>query len=102
MRMRLERNSLGQHKVPFNARFAIYSQRAIDNCRISGYRAHLLINLVTGMIKKAGVVVNYELRLIDEKYANVIRRSAEEVIEGKWNAEFLVDVYRVGAGVSSP
>ena len=46
-----------------------------------------------GMIKKAAAAVNYELRLIDEKRANVIRRAAEEVIEGKWNAEFLVDMY---------
>jgi aspartate ammonia-lyase len=51
---------------------------------------------------KAAVVVNYELRLIDETCANVIQRIAEEVIEGKWNAEYLVDVYRAGAGVSFP
>ena len=54
------------------------------------------------MIKRAAVVVNYELGLINEKCANVIRRAAEEVIEGKWSAVFLVDVYQAGAGVSSP
>jgi len=72
----------------------------IDNYRISRYRAHSQIIRATGMIKKAAVVVNYELGLINEKCANVIRRAAEEVIEGKWNAEFLVDVYQVGASVS--
>jgi len=98
--MRLERESLGQYEVPFNARFGIQTQRAIDNYRISGYRAHPQMIRAMGMIKKAAVVVNYELRLIDEKRANVIRRAAEEVIEGKWNAEFLVDVYQADAGVS--
>ena len=99
MRMRLERDSLGQYEVPFYARFGIQTQRAIDNYRISGYRAHPQIIRAMGMIKKAAVVVNYELRLIDEKRANVIRRGAEEVIEGKWNAKFLVDVCQAGAGV---
>jgi aspartate ammonia-lyase len=86
--------------VLFNALFAIHTQRAIDNCRINAYWAHSQIIRATGMIKKAAVVVNYELGLINEKCANVIRRAAEEVIEGKWNAVFLVDVYQAGASVS--
>ena len=99
MRLRLESDSLGQYEVPLIARYGIQTQRAIDNYRISGYRAHPQIIRATGMIKKSAVVVNYELRLIDEKRAKAIRRAAEEVIEGKWNAEFLVDVYQAGAGV---
>jgi aspartate ammonia-lyase len=96
MRMRLERDSLGQYQVPFNACYGIQTWRVIDNYRISRYRAHPQIIREMGMIKKAAVVVNYELRLLDEKRANAIRLAAEEVIEGKWNAEILVDVYQAG------
>jgi aspartate ammonia-lyase len=100
MRMRLERDSLGQYEVPFHAYYGIQTQRAVENYRISGYRAHPQLIRAMGMIKKAAVTVNRELKLIDEKRANVIRRAAEEVIEGKWNGEFVVDVYQAGAGVS--
>jgi aspartate ammonia-lyase len=52
------------------------------------------------MIKKASAKANLELKLIDGKRARAIKRAAEEVIEGKWNGEFVVDVYQAGAGVS--
>jgi aspartate ammonia-lyase len=100
MKMRMERDSLGQYKVPFHAYYGIQTQRAVENYRISGCRAHAQLNRAMGMIKKAAATANCELKLIDEKRANVIRRAAEEVIEGKWNREFVVDVYQAGAGVS--
>src|SRR6266478_3200640 len=100
MKMRLERDSLGQYEVPFHAYYGIQTQRAVENYRISGCRAHAQLIRAMGMIKKAAATANCELKLIDEKRANVIRRAAEEVIEGKWNREFVVDVYQAGAGVS--
>src|SRR5579863_4663457 len=100
MKMRIEKDSLGQREVPFRAYYGIQTQRAVENYPISGYRAHPQLIRAMGMIKKAAATTNRELKLIDEKRAKAILRAAEEVIEGKWNGEFVVDVYQAGAGVS--
>jgi aspartate ammonia-lyase len=100
MKMRLEKDSLGQHEVPLYAYYGIQTQRAVENFPISGYRAHPLLIRAMGMIKKAAAQANRELKLIDEKRVRVIVRAAGEVMEGKWNGEFIVDVYQAGAGVS--
>jgi aspartate ammonia-lyase len=100
MKVRLEKDSLGQCAVPFYAYYGIQTQRAVENYPISGYRANPQLISAMGMIKKAAARVNRELKLIDENRAGAIERAAEEVIEGKWNGEFVVDVYQAGAGVS--
>jgi aspartate ammonia-lyase len=100
MKMRLENDSLGKYQVPFGAYYGIHTQRAVENYPISGYRAHPQFIRAMGMIKKACANANLELKLIDGKRAGAIKRAAEEVIEGKWNGEFVVDVYQAGAGVS--
>jgi aspartate ammonia-lyase len=100
MKMRLEKDSLGQYEVPFHAYYGVQTQRAVDSYRISGYRVHPQLIRAMGIIKKAAACANHELELIDEKRAEAIRRAAEEVIEGKWDGEFVVDVYQAGAGVS--
>ena len=100
MKMRLEKDSLGQREVPFFAYYGIQTLRAVENFPISGFRAHPQLIRAMGMIKKAGASANRELKLIDEKRAKAIQHAAEEVIEGKWNGEFVVDVYQAGAGVS--
>ena len=100
MKMRLEKDSLGQYEVPFHAYYGIQTQRAVENYPISGYRAHPQLIRAMGMIKKASARANGELKLIDERRAKAIQRAAEEMIEGKWNGEFVVDVYQAGAGVS--
>jgi aspartate ammonia-lyase len=99
-KMRIEKDSLGQHEVPFHAYYGIQTQRAVENYPISGYRAHPQLIRAMGMIKKAAATANLELKLISEKRAKAIQRAAEEVIGGKWDAEFVVDVYQAGAGVS--
>jgi len=100
MKTRLEKDSIGECEVAFHAYYGIQTQRAIENYPISGYRAHPQLIHAMGMIKKAGARANCELKLIDEKRAKAIQRAATEVIEGKWNGEFVVDVYQAGAGVS--
>src|ERR1700674_2843506 len=100
MKMRMEKDSLGQCGVPFYAYYGIQTQRAVENYRISGYRAHRQLIRAMGMIKQGAARANRELKLIDERRAHAILRAAEEVIAGKWNGEFVVDVYQAGAGVS--
>src|ERR1700674_3241563 len=102
MKMRLERDSLGQCGVPFYAYYGIQTQRAVENYPISGYRAHPQLISAMGMIKMAAARANRDLKLIDRNRARAIELAAEEVSVGKWNGEFVVDVYQAGAGVSFP
>ena len=69
MKIRMEKDSLGQREVPFDAYYGIQTQRAIDNYPISGYRAHAQLIRAIGMIKKAAAMANRELKLIDAKRA---------------------------------
>src|SRR5487761_21690 len=100
MKQRIEKDSLGERGVPASAYYGIQTQRAIDNYPISDYRAHPKLIQSIGFIKKAGARANRELKLIDEKRAKAIQHAADEVIAGKLNDQFDVDVYQAGAGVS--
>jgi len=100
MRMRVERDSLGQREVPIDAYYGIQTLRALENFPISGFRAHPRLISAMGMIKEAAARTNSELKLLDRKRAAAIRRAAREVMDGRWDAEFVVDVYQAGAGVS--
>src|ERR1700730_10961238 len=100
LKMRIERDSMGQREVPANAYYGIQTQRAIENYPISGYRAHPRLIQAIGMIKKAAATANRELKLVDSKRARAIVKAAGEVIAGRWNDQFRVDVYQAGAGVS--
>ncbi len=100
MRMRTEKDSLGERQVPAEVYYGIQTQRAIENYPISGYRAHPLLVRAMGMIKKAAALANRDLKLVDAKRAGAIIRASEEVIAGKLNEQFVVDVYQAGAGVS--
>ena len=100
MKMRTEKDSLGEKLVPADAYYGIQTQRAIENYPISGYRAHPKLMRAMGMIKKAAALANRELKLIDTKHATAIMQASEEVMAGKFNDQFVVDVYQAGAGVS--
>lgn len=100
MPTRMEKDSLGQREVPGEAYYGIQTQRAIENYPISGLHAHPALIQAMGMIKKAAALANRELNLVDAKRANAIVKASEEVIEGKLNDQFVVDVYQAGAGVS--
>ncbi len=100
MKMRTEKDSLGERQVPAEAYYGIQTQRAIDNYPISGYRAHAKLIRAMGMIKKAAAMANRELKLVDAKRTGAIIQAAEEVLAGKFDDQFVVDAYQAGAGVS--
>ncbi|HLJ40082.1 MAG TPA: aspartate ammonia-lyase [Candidatus Acidoferrales bacterium] len=100
MKERIEKDSLGERGVPEGAYYGIQTQRAIDNYPISGYRAHPALIQSIGFIKKAAALANEELGLVTPPIARAIVRAADEVISGKLNDQFVVDVYQAGAGVS--
>jgi aspartate ammonia-lyase len=98
--MRKEKDSLGLVEVPSQAYYGAQTRRAVDNFPISGLVAHTELVRALGMIKRAAAQANKELGLVDAKRADAIIQAAQEVIDGKWNSEFVVDVFQAGAGVS--
>src|SRR5437879_3524187 len=97
---RLEKDSIGTKELPANVYYGVQTARAVENYPISGMRAHPLLIKAFGMVKKAAAQANQELGLIDHQRAKAIIAAADEVISGKWNQEFVVDVFQAGAGVS--
>ena len=97
---RTENDSLGQIKVPISAYYGSQTQRAIDNFQISGTRLPRSFIKAQGIIKVAAVVANMEVGKISSEKGKAILLASEEVIEGKWDKHFVVDVYQAGAGTS--
>src|SRR5881227_2726746 len=98
--MRKEKDSLGFKELPAGVYYGIQTARAVENFPISGMRAHPTLIRAFAMVKQAAAEANLELGLIDEKRARAIVQAAKEVQQGKWDREFVVDVFQAGAGVS--
>ena len=98
--IRTERDSLGEVLVPVNALYGAQTQRAIENFPISGLKPRQAFIWSMGMIKKAAAEVNRDLGQLDPEKANAIILAAQEVIDGQWNEQFVVDPFQAGAGTS--
>jgi aspartate ammonia-lyase len=97
---RTEKDSLGTKEIPAQVYYGIQTARAVENYPISGVRAHPTLIRAIAMVKEAAAEANRDLGLVDSEVANVIIQAAKEVQQGKWNHEFVVDVFQAGAGVS--
>src|SRR6202161_4505732 len=91
---RKEKDSLGFVEVPARAYYGAQTARAVENYPISGMRAHPLLIRAFGMVKRAAAEANKSLGLISDRRADAIIKAAQEVIEGKWNDEFVVEIGR--------
>ncbi len=98
--VRLEKDSLGLVEVPENAYYGAQTVRAVENYPISDMPSHPLLIRAFGMVKRAAAEANKSLGLISDRRADAIIQAAQEVIDGKWNDQFVVDVFQAGAGVS--
>ncbi len=98
--VRKEKDSLGHVEVPAKAYYGAQTARAVDNYPISGMRAHPLLIRALGMVKAAAAEANKDLELVESHRADAISKAAREVVDGKWDEEFVVDVFQAGAGVS--
>ena len=108
---RVEKDSLGELKVPADALYAAQTQRGVENFPISGLKQYRAFIWAMAAIKRAAAQVNSELGLFEDKQAGdriitgeqiaqAIMRAADEVIEGKWDDQFVVDPFQAGAGTS--
>ncbi|MCS7259360.1 MAG: class II fumarate hydratase [Anaerolineae bacterium] len=98
---RIEKDSLGEVRVPADRLYGAQTQRALENFPISGLRMPRPFIRALGLIKGAAADVNAELGLLAPELAHAIRQAADEVAEGKWDDHFPVDVFQSGSGTST-
>ena len=101
MGTRRERDSMGEMSVPDTAYYGAQTQRAVENFTVSGLTIPLGLIQALGLIKKSGAQVNLALGLLDQERSAAIVAAAQEVIDGKLNSQFPIDVFQTGSGTSS-
>jgi fumarate hydratase class II len=98
---RTEKDSMGEVQVPANAYYQAQTQRAVNNFPISGITQKRTVIKALGIIKKCAAKANLELKLIDKNISELIQAAADEVISGKLDDHFPIDIYQTGSGTSS-
>ena len=98
---RVERDSMGEMRVPRQAYWGPETQRAYENFPISGPRFPREFIRALGLIKAASAETNMKLRLLDTKPGRAILRAAREVMEGKFDDHFVLDIFQTGSGTST-
>jgi fumarate hydratase class II len=98
---RMEHDSMGEVRVPADAKWAAQTQRAVENFPISGLRIERSLIAALASIKGAAAMVNARLKIVDKDVAEAINAAAAEVASGQWDDQFPVDVYQTGSGTSS-
>ncbi len=108
---RIEKDSLGELRVPAGALYAAQTQRAVENFPVSGLKQYRAFIWAMALIKRAAAEVNFELGLFEDRQAGdrlisgeaiarAIMQAADEVIAGRWDDQFVVDPFQAGAGTS--
>jgi len=100
-RTRVERDSMGEMEVPADAYYGASTQRAVLNFPISGQPFPRRFIRALGMVKRAAAQTNRELGLLPRRRARAIATAAQEVIDGKLDDQFPIDVYQTGSGTST-
>ncbi len=98
---RMERDSMGEMSVPAHALYGASTQRAVLNFPVSGYRFSRPFIRALGLIKWAAAQANHDLGLLDAHRSALIVQAAEEVIEGKLDEHFPLDIFQTGSGTST-
>ena len=99
--VRVEKDSMGSMEVPGDALYGASTQRAVLNFPISGYRFPREFIRALGLVKWAAAQSNEELNCLSDERAVLIARAAEEVIAGKLDAHFPLDIFQTGSGTST-
>ena len=99
-RERIERDPLGEVRVPASAYYGAQTQRAVENFPISGLTAFPELVTATVHIKKAAAEANRTLGRLPAEIADAIVRAADEVLSGQLRDQFVVDIFQAGAGTS--
>src|ERR671932_2223645 len=100
-RTRIEKDSMGEMVVPESALYGASTQRAVLNFPVSGYRFPRPFIRALGLIKWSAAQANHDLGLLDADRSALIVQAAEEVIEGKLDEHFPLDIFQTGSGTST-
>lgn len=100
---RLEHDLIGEKEIPINAYYGIQTLRAKENFYITGVKLSEYPTLIVALaqVKKAAALTNYELEGISEKIKEAICQACDEIIDGEFHQEFIVDPIQGGAGTST-
>jgi fumarate hydratase class II len=98
---RIEKDSMGPIKVPKEVYYGAQTQRAIENFSVSGCRFQREFLHALGLIKYAAARVNLELGLSEKRIAMAIEKASKEVMQGRWDEQFVVDIFQTGSGTST-
>jgi fumarate hydratase class II len=97
----VEKDSMGEMRVPANAYYGAQTARAVENFPIGGPRFPRRFIQALGRVKAAAARVNMQLNLLDERRGKAIEQAALEVADGRFDGEFVVDVFQTGSGTST-
>ena len=100
MEFRVEKDSIGTKDVPENVYYCVQSLRAAENFHITGLNMHPEIINSLAYIKKAAAITNCEAGLLDKRRTQAIVQACDEILEGKFREDFIVDPIQGGAGTS--
>jgi len=98
---RVEKDSMGEVKVPADALYGASTQRAVDNFPISGHRFNRRFIWAMGMIKGSAASVSGDSGGLDNEVASAIRQAADEVVAGDLDDQFVLDIFQTGSGTST-
>src|SRR5499427_3389172 len=98
---RIERDSMGEVRVPSDALYGAQTQRAVENFPISDLRFPREFIRALGLIKQAAARANMDLGLLDTKLGDAIVKAAQDVIDGKLDSQFVLDIFQTGSGTST-
>lgn len=98
---RIEKDSMGEVKVPKDALYQAQTQRAVDNFAISRHQMPKAFIQALGRIKQAAAMTNAQLDLLDQDIADAVQQAARQIIEGQHLDQFPIDVFQTGSGTSS-
>ncbi|KFZ37204.1 aspartate ammonia-lyase [Shewanella mangrovi] len=98
---RIEKDSMGEVKVPENALYQAQTQRAVDNFNISEYKMPKDLLVALAYIKQAAAKTNADLGLLPLDIAEAISKAAQAIIDGQYHDQFPIDVFQTGSGTST-
>ena len=98
---RIEKDSMGEVRVPADALYAAQTQRAVENFPVSGLAMPRAVIRALGLIKAAAARANLELGLIESDMAEAVEGAANEVARGSHDRHFPVDIFQTGSGTST-
>ena len=98
---RTEKDSMGEFQVPIDAKYGASTARAVENFPISNLRFSRSFIKALGEIKKACAKVNQNNKLLDKNFADSIIDAAQQVIDGDYDKDFVVDIFQTGSGTST-